>query len=138
VTNSVLGKFKMVALIRRIFGWWYGATIGTLVHTFFKGTKVGEDAQGNAYYQEKNGARRWVIYKTDIEASKIPPEWHMWLHHTVDYTPAEKKPVRKEWEKELEPNMTGTVHAYYPTGSLNEGGKRSTTTGDYEAWTPGA
>ena len=128
----------MVALIRRIFGWWYGATIGTLVHTFFKGTKVGEDVQGNIYYQEKNGSRRWVIYKTDIEASKIPPEWHMWLHHTVDYTPAEKKPARKEWEKDLEPNLTGTTRAYYPAGSLNAAGARDKATGDYEAWTPGA
>jgi len=41
----------MVAFIRQICGWWYGATIGTLVHTFFNGEKVGEDIQGNVYYQ---------------------------------------------------------------------------------------
>ncbi|VAX05222.1 hypothetical protein MNBD_ALPHA03-1047, partial [hydrothermal vent metagenome] len=45
----------MVAFIRRMFGWWYGATIGTLVHTFFNGEKVGEDVQGNIYYREKKG-----------------------------------------------------------------------------------
>lgn len=128
----------MVAFIRRICGWWYGATIGTLVYTFFNGEKVGEDVQGNIYYQEKKGPKRWVIFKTDIEASKISPEWHMWLHHTVDYTPLERKPDRKAWEKDLEPNMTGTIDAYYPTGSLNEGGLRKKTTGDYEAWTPGS
>jgi len=128
----------MVALMRRIFGWWYGATIGTIVYTFFKGEKVGEDVQGNVYYKAKKGPKRWVIFKTDIEASKISPEWHMWLHHTVDYTPLERKPDRKEWEKPLEPNMTGTIEAYYPTGSLNEGGTRKKTTSDYEAWVPGA
>jgi len=63
----------MVAFIRRMFGWWYGATIGTVVYSFFKGEKVGEDVQGNIYYQGKKGRKRWVIYKTDIEASKIPP-----------------------------------------------------------------
>jgi len=122
--------------MRRFCGWWYGATIGTMVFTLFKGLKVGEDQQGNLYYKEKNGNKRWVIFATDVEASKIPPEWHIWLHHTVDYTPVEKRPEIKEWEKDLIPNMTGTVDAYYPSGSLNEGGKRKKTTGDYEAWSP--
>lgn len=124
--------------MRRVCGWWYGATIGTLVFTFFNGFKVGEDLQGNRYYKEKNGNKRWVIFATDIEASKIPPEWHIWLHHTVNYTPVERRPEIKEWEKDLIPNMTGTVDAYYPTGSLNEGGEREKTTGDYEAWSPEA
>lgn len=124
--------------MRRFCGWWYGATIGTLVFTFFNGLKVGQDLQGNRYYKEKNGNKRWVIFATDIEASKIPPEWHIWLHHTVNYTPVERRPEIKEWEKDLIPNMTGTVDAYYPTGSLNEGGEREKTTGDYEAWSPEA
>lgn len=126
----------MIAFIRQICAWWYGATIGTRVFSFFNGEKVGEDAQGNIFYQQKKGKKRWVIFKTEIEASKIAPEWHMWLHHTVDYTPLQKKPDRKAWEKDLEQNMTGTVHAYFPTGSLNESGTRKKSTGDYEAWTP--
>ncbi len=34
--------------------------------------------------------RRWVIYSGDAEASKVPPGWNGWLHHTVDVAPTEE------------------------------------------------
>ena len=126
----------MFSLLRKIFTWWHNSTIGTWVFTSLNGEKVGEDDQGNVYYREKKGKKRWVIYNGEIEASRIPPEWHAWLHYTVDETPVEQPPVVKSWEKEHQPNLTGTVDAYYPSGSLNAAGSRAKTTGDYEAWTP--
>lgn len=117
-----------------IFTWWNTATIGTVLFTRRKGEKVGEDDQGNVYYREKNGRRRWVIYKNGpVEASRVPAEWHGWLHYTVDETPIEKPLPVKSWEKEHMPNMTGTHDAYAP---LANQGVRQATASDYEAWRP--
>ena len=117
-----------------------GATIGTRLMTWWKGERVGEDAFGNAYYQEKGGSakrrrRRWVIYRGRPEASKVPADWHAWLHHTVDDPPSGEARAWP-WEKPHQPNLTGTPHAYRPSGSLLESGQRPQATGDYEAWRP--
>lgn len=119
-----------------IFTWWNSATFGTLLFTSRKGEKVGEDDQGNIYYQEKGGRRRWVIYKNGpVEASRVPAEWHRWLHYTADVPPSEEPPVVKPWEKDHLPNLTGTDQAYMPAGALNVA-ERAATTSDYEAWRP--
>ena len=121
-----------------IFTWWNSATFGTLVHTSRKGERVGEDAEGNIYYRERDGRRRWVIYKNGpVEASRVPPEWHAWLHYTVDTPPSEAMPVTQPWEKDHVPNLTGTVGAYLPGGSLKVDAARTKTASDYEAWQPG-
>ena len=119
-----------------IFTWWNDQTWGTAWFTFKKGVAVGDDEQGNKYYRERKGPRRWVIYNGDIDASRIAPEWHRWLHYTSDEPPTEKPLPTKPWEKEHQPNLTGTAQAYFPPGSLNEAGIRSPATGDYEAWKP--
>jgi len=124
----------MVSLIKMIFGssiftWWNSATIGTRLFTSRKGEKVGTDDQGNIYYREKAGHRRWVIYKNGpIEASRVPPEWHAWLHYTVDELPSEQKIPSKSWEKSHIPNLTGTVSAHKPS--------KPRSTPEYEAWQP--
>lgn len=125
-------------MLRRIFTWWHKATIGTQLFTWQRGVKVGSDESGNRYYREKAGDRRWVIYHGDIEASQIPPEWHAWLHHTVDIPPSEQAPQVNPWEKPHEPNRTGTPEAYRPPGSLVGAGHRAHATGDYEPWRPDA
>ena len=29
--------------------------------------------------------RRWVLYRRGpVEASRVPPEWHAWLHYTTE------------------------------------------------------
>ncbi|WP_029007195.1 NADH:ubiquinone oxidoreductase subunit NDUFA12 [Azospirillum halopraeferens] len=110
--------------------------------TWRRGELVGTDRFGNKYYRDKkaNGARRerrWVVYNGEPEASKVPPEWHLWLHHTVK-TPLPEKtsPYHKPWQQEHEPNASGSLHAYRPPGHVLEGGERSRATGDYEPWTP--
>lgn len=128
-----------MGLLGKIFTWWNGATIGTAFYTLRKGSKVGADAAGNRYYQGADG-RRWVIYEGANDASRIPAEWHSWLHRTIDQTPddapASVMPPVRAWEKTATGNMTGTNFAYRPPGALEAGGIRAPATGDYEAWTP--
>ncbi|UTW57306.1 NADH:ubiquinone oxidoreductase subunit NDUFA12 [Kordiimonas sp. SCSIO 12603] len=112
-----------------IFTWWNSATFGTRLFTSRKGELVGTDDQGNEYYREKGGKRRWVIYKNGpVEASRVPAEWHGWLHYTVDELPHEQKIVTREWEKEHMPNLTGTAAAHVPQARPDEP--------EYEAWRP--
>ena len=112
--------------------------------TLLSGAKrVGKDAYGNTYFKAKarkgyKHERRWVIYDGVPEATKVPPEWHGWLHHQTDVVPCEADTsFRRPWQKPHQPNMTGTNQAYRPPGHILKGGKRDKATGDYEAWTPG-
>ncbi|WP_407495520.1 NADH:ubiquinone oxidoreductase subunit NDUFA12 [Pseudooceanicola sp. MF1-13] len=114
--------------------WWNGATLNTRLYTRRKGTKVGEDENGNVFYTANDGKKRWVIYNGEVEASRIGADWHGWLHHTYDETPKERPMAHKPWEKEHLPNMTGTPEAYAPAGSLRR--PEPVTRKDYEAWTP--
>ncbi|HYZ42174.1 MAG TPA: NADH-ubiquinone oxidoreductase subunit NDUFA12 family protein, partial [Stellaceae bacterium] len=98
-------------------------TLGTRLLTWLRGELVGTDAYGNRYYRERGSRplrrgggrasreKRWVIYNGEPEGSKVPPEWHAWLHHTVDEIPRPDRP-RYSWEKPHQPNMTGTPFAY--------------------------
>jgi NADH:ubiquinone oxidoreductase subunit len=111
--------------------------------TFFSGAKyIGEDQFGNKYYSASprkgyKRNRRWVIYKGQPEASKVPPEWHGWLHYQTDVVPSEnEKSFRRPWQQPHQPNQTGTDQAYRPPGHILSGGKRDKATGDYKPWTP--
>jgi len=125
-----------VKILKRIFTWWDGATIGTQLHTRRNGRQVGTDSDGNIYYEAKQGGRRWVIYNGPAEASRVPPEWHGWLHRTVDTPPTESNVPARTWQKPHISNPTGTPLAHVPKGALSAGGERARATGDYEAWTP--
>ena len=113
--------------------WWNGSTLNTQFYTWRKGNKVGEDAEGNTYYESTAG-KRWVIFNGLREASRVSPEWHGWLHHTWDEPPTEKPLAKKAWEKPHVENLTGTAEAYAPAGSIRKAQPAART--DYEAWTP--
>ena len=119
-----------------LFIWWQNATIGTLLMTWRRGQLVGRDEFGNRYYQTADGKRRWMIYAGTVEASRVPPDWHGWLHFTFDEPPTVQPLKIRAWELPHEPNLTGTPAAYRPEGSLWAEGKRPRATGDYEAWRP--
>lgn len=123
-----------------IFTWWNGATWGTALFSRRNGARVGEDALGNVYFETKAGrkgpSRRWVMYAGSNDASRVPPEWHGWLHFTIAEPPSEALPPARIWEKPAMPNLTGTPAAYRPQGALERGGRRAAATGDYEAWDP--
>jgi NADH:ubiquinone oxidoreductase subunit len=125
-----------MGLLKQIFTWWDGATIGTALHVWRHGNKVGGDALGNVYYASKKGNRRWVVYKGLNDPSRIPPEWYSWLHHQIEGLPDESLPPAPKFLSQPKPNMTGTPEAYKPAGALERGGRRAAASGDYEAWTP--
>ena len=122
-------------------------TLGTLLFTWLRGEQVGSDVAGNKYYRLKGARalvkgggmdsreRRWVIYNGLSEASKVPSEWHGWLHHMTNELPPADLQTRP-WQKEHLPNLTGTTLAYRPPGSVLRGGHRAKATGDYEPWVP--
>ena len=125
----------------KIFTWWNGATIGTHLWSARNGEHVGTDAQGNKYYRSKKTTgdgreRRWVIYEGANDASRVPSEWHGWLHHTEALPPPSDGYDRHGWQQDHLPNLTGTDAAYRPPGHTLEGGRRSAATGDYQPWTP--
>jgi len=120
--------------IKRIFTWWDGQSFGTQFWTWRNGNKVGEDAQGNIFYRNADDSRRWVIYNGAIEASRIDPDWHGWLHRTWDEPPTDKPLIHKPWEQPHQENLTGTANAYAPAGSLRAATPKPRS--DYEAWSP--
>lgn len=115
--------------------------IGTTLMTAFSGRVVGRDAEGNTYYEQRRPAkgarsRRWVIYNGVAEPSRVPPEWHGWLHYTFDAPLESQSQFHQAWQKPHQPNLTATDQAYHPPGSQVAGGVRDRATGDYQAWKP--
>jgi NADH:ubiquinone oxidoreductase subunit len=131
-------------VLKTIFTWWNGGSFGALFHINRRGVKVGSDNYGNTYYEarddrdsyDKGRKRRWVIYSGYADASKVPPEWHGWLHYTFDDLPSEETLPTQVWETEYSPNLTGTMNAWRPKGSISRTGSRPHATGDYQPWTP--
>jgi len=116
-------------------------TLGTWLFTKMRGELVGTDAEGNRYFQDKRliaGRRRkrWVMYNGVVEASRVPADWHGWLHHTTDTLPPPGGLPRQPWQKDHIANLSGTDRAYRPPGStLASGGDKPKPS--YEAWRPG-
>lgn len=107
--------------------------LSILLRTFWCGRLVGEDDQGNKYYEDKKVSldgkrRRWVIYKGNAEASKVPASWHGWLHFTTS-SPNLKQAY--SWEKPHTPNLTGTDRAHKPKSQRDIPPQK-----DYQAWRP--
>ena len=114
----------MISFFKQIFIWWHRQTIGTFLYTLFTGKFVGRDHLSNRYYSNSKG-KRWVIYLNRVESSKIPPEWHSWIHFTKKDKPNDSLNKYK-WQKQHQENLTGTKDAYKPTGSLRHNLKNNT------------
>ena len=114
-------------MIKQIFTWWNYQTVGTFFYTLFFGKLIGKDSFGNTYYESKKG-KRWVIYSSEIEASKIPVEWYSWIHHTPNSLQNNRELKKYAWQKSHQPNFTGTKKAYYPNKNNNEITKK------YKSW----
>ncbi len=125
----------MMNFLKRLLTWWNSQTLGTQIMTWRRGIKVGEDDQGNVFYQTKGGKRRWVIYNGECEASRVAPGWSGWLHFTWDQPPTEAPLVRKPWQAPHQENLTGTPAAYAPSGSIRKSAD-PVARRDYEAWQP--
>ena len=121
--------FKILTMFFKvIFTWWNRQTLGTFLKTLFTGKLVGKDQFGNKYYKNKKNDR-WVIYSSEVEASKITSEWYLWIHHTVDKIPNEKEDKKFVWQKEHSANKTGTKDRHEPIKI-----KKSDNQKRYESW----
>ena len=115
--------------------------LGTKVFTWLFGNFVGSDELGNKYYcNSKNfkseSAKRWVMFNGEIEASRIPPHWHAWLHKTINVPPIDYSHKYK-WQKDHHPNKTGTLQAYFPDSHpLSKSYDLKKVKKDYEKWKP--
>ena len=67
----------------------------------------------------------------NIESSKIPPDWHLWIHSLTIKKP-ENIINKFSWQKEHEENLTGTTRAHRPEGSLASDVKKNSK--KYETW----
>tara|TARA_B100001029_G_scaffold178487_1_gene185365 strand:+ start:2798 stop:3175 length:378 start_codon:yes stop_codon:yes gene_type:complete len=112
---------------KQIFTWWYRQTFGTFLKTLFFGKFVGSDEYGNKYYKNKKD-ERWVVYKKDIDASKITSDWFLWMHHTIDDIP-NKDSKKFSWQKNHSENLTGTIGSYKPS-KISKSNKQK----KYESW----
>lgn len=131
-------------LLKKIFTWWNSATPGILFTIARNATLVGSDEFGNRYFECRTNKesydsrkRRYVLYRGYAEPSKVPAEWHGWLHYTFDEPPTRAPLKRQKYELEHLPNLTGTLYAWRPKGAISRGGDRAHASGDYQAWTPG-
>lgn len=120
--------------LKRLLTWWNSQTLGTQLFTWRRGIRVGSDDQGNIYYQTADAKRRWVIYNGEMQASRVSPDWHGWLHFTWNEPPTHTPLAHKVWEKPHLENLTGSDAAYAPPGSIRRAEPAARK--DYEAWQP--
>lgn len=84
----------------------------------FQADLVGIDAYGNKYYESRykrhdtKRKRRWGIFAKGTDSRSIPPEWHLWLHHTSKATP--KQPFFRGGVMAEATNDSGKKQAYWP------------------------
>ena len=119
-----------ISFLKSIFIWWSSQTVGTFLFTLSSGKLVGKDQFGNKYYKNKSDSKRWVIYYGEVESSKIPPEWHVWIHKTSNLTPDQIEFVDYSWIKEHHENYTGSKLAYTPSKNKNA------NKDPYKKWSP--
>ncbi|NBX52229.1 MAG: NADH:ubiquinone oxidoreductase [Proteobacteria bacterium] len=79
----------------------------------FNSKKIGTDEFGNQYFEKKSG-KRFVIYNGIAEPTKIPSEWHVWIHYLTNQAPVQINTNKYSWQKIHIPNLTGTKNAYSP------------------------
>ena len=130
IDKKRINRNFVINFLKQIFTWWHKQTVGTFIYTVFTGKFAGKDQYGNKYYSNSTG-RRWVIYKNNIESSKIPPEWHSWIHFLIRNVPSDNT-KKYSWQKEHQENPTGTKNAHKPVGSLSSSLKKDMK--KYETW----
>ena len=122
----------MLNFLKQIFTWWNQQTVGTFLYTLFKGKFVGSDNFGNKYYESSNG-KRWVIYKNEVEATKITTEWHAWIHFMKNEKPTQIK-EKYFWQSPHVENLTGTARAYKPKNAIMSDKRENKK--KYDVWKP--
>lgn len=95
--------------------------IGTVLYSLFNGKKIGQDEEGNTFYiHRKDKRKRWVLYKNEIDPTKLDVKWQIWLTETdIDKLDTSDK-TNFNWQKVKRTNPSGTVNSYHPVKKFNE------------------
>ena len=117
-----------------------GMNLGTWLFTLLKGRRVGADADGNIYYEERRPragyrTRRWVAYarRAGGLARATGMACLAALHHRRAAGGAATMAVGKAASAEPRPaRPQATDHPATTTRAA----QRARATGDYESWTP--
>ena len=117
----------MLTFVKQIFVWWNRDTIGTKLYTTFFGKLVGKDDFGNKYYENKKKNKRWVIYKEEIDASKISADWYSWIHFMKNKIENTHELKKYDWQKPHQSNQTGTEQSYHPNKNDDKISKKYNT-----------
>ena len=75
--------------------------------------------------------KRMVLYKGMAEPTKVPANWHTWLHYTSDELP--KNIQLYNWQLSHLPNRSGTSMSYSPPDTEE---RVEPSRGLYKAWHP--
>ncbi|MBJ56958.1 MAG: NADH-ubiquinone oxidoreductase [Rickettsiales bacterium] len=110
--------------------------LGTIIFSFLLGKKVGEDDRGNRYFvSKKKPIKKWVLYKNKVDPTNLPADWQMWLTNEQEIVPKDNS-KKFHWQKDREPNLTGTSKAYHPAikspNSIEDKGKEHNN----KIWSP--
>lgn len=85
----------------------------------FKGKFVGEDEYGNKYYETNqrdylNRKKRYCLFNGRVEATKIPPEWHCFMHYQIPKESVILDTKQYKWQKRFLPDLTLSSIKYLP------------------------
>lgn len=109
--------------------------IGTILYSFFRGKKVGQDKIGNKFYVHKEiQSKKWVLYKNNIDPTSLEVKWQIWLTSTNSNLPTTIEKSNFIWQKDKQPNLTGTVDSYHP--KINKGNKNIPKENKNSTWNP--
>ena len=86
------------------------------------------EAELSEYYENNKRKKRWVIYSSEIDATKIPVEWYSWMHFTPNRIEKKHDLEKYDWQKPHQSNQTGTENSYHPNKENNEIKKK------YKTW----
>ncbi len=100
------------------------------IYLFLFATKVGEDEYGNSFFELKRKdylgrKKRYCLYNGVVEASKISPEWHPFMHYQIDVDEVKKTFKQYKWQKPATPITTLSKDKYLPKNHILNAQKKS-------------
>ena len=111
--------------------------IGTILYSFLKGKKVGQDKIGNKFYVHKNNEnKKWVLYKYIVDPTSLDVKWQIWLTTANSNAPLSIEENNFKWQKDKQPNLTGTINSYHPKININKSKKDIKNENKNSTWSP--
>ena len=129
-------KARVMGLLSKAFTWWNGASWGTSLFTRRNGRKSAATRPATSISGQEGPAAPLGHLRRRNDGSRVPPGWNAWLRGTIDELPDKALPPRRNFEQAPHANLTGTMAAFRPDGSLSGKRSRPASTGDYQPWKP--